>query len=443
MSTPAFWQQAWDDAQPQLEAIRHSLRELPLIPARTLRVGQLDAELLDQELLQLLKEPISKALGLVSGGWEVSLDPEFTFILQLLLYKYSVWSSGATYGAKLQSLRYKSSRSGHSRWITPSGIPARILGLHAVLSILLPYVHKRVRIHALSNAWPDAPSSDRRRRLWDALLKLESTHTTLSLLNFIIFLWNGRHRTVADRILGLRLIPSSALLNRNVSYEFMNRQMVWHAFTEFLLFLLPIINTRSMRRKLSKNLSKIQFSALLPQGLRVQPPNELVTITTTKRGRYFLLPENQCAICAEDASMDLSLLKEINSSNQQLHANPTVTGDKASEIPAYPINTPYKASCGHVYCYVCIADRLLRAVDEGENYWECLRCDEKVYNAGRWELDRYHLQPSGDSVDQWRGAPSYGHDATESEGSELSGMDFDSVSSIGLRTYSGSGDLSG
>jgi hypothetical protein len=73
-----------------------------------------------------------------------------------------------------------------------SGLPARILGLHAVLSILLPYANKRLRIHALSNAWPDAPSSDRRRRVWDALLKLESTHATFSLLNFILFLWNGR-----------------------------------------------------------------------------------------------------------------------------------------------------------------------------------------------------------------------------------------------------------
>jgi peroxin-2 len=198
-----------------------------------------------------------------------------------------------------------------------------------------------------------------------------------------------------------------------------------------------------MRRKITRNLSKIQFSALLPQGLRTQTPKESDTIET-KRGRFYLLPENQCAICAEDASMDVSLLKEINSANQQLQGgNPTLNAPKASEVPAYPINTPYKVSCGHVYCYVCIADRLLRAVDEGENYWECLRCDERVYNAGRWEIERYRSQPTSGSVDQWRAGTPYGHDATESEGSELSGMDFDSVSSIGLRTYSGSGDLSG
>ncbi len=39
------------------------------------------------------------------------------------------------------------------------------------------------------------------------------------------------HRTLADRILGMRLVPSRKLVKRDVSYEFMNRQMVWHAFT--------------------------------------------------------------------------------------------------------------------------------------------------------------------------------------------------------------------
>lgn len=40
-----------------------------------------------------------------------------------------------------------------------------------------------------------------------------------------------RHRTIADRILHMCLVPSRRLVKRDVSYEFMNRQMVWHAFT--------------------------------------------------------------------------------------------------------------------------------------------------------------------------------------------------------------------
>jgi peroxin-2 len=40
-----------------------------------------------------------------------------------------------------------------------------------------------------------------------------------------------RYRTLADRLLQMRLVPSRRQVKRDVSYEFMNRQMVWHAFT--------------------------------------------------------------------------------------------------------------------------------------------------------------------------------------------------------------------
>ncbi len=32
-----------------------------------------------------------------------------------------------------------------------------------------------------------------------------------------------------------------------VSYEFMNQQLVWHGFSEFLFFLLPLINIDRIR----------------------------------------------------------------------------------------------------------------------------------------------------------------------------------------------------
>lgn len=66
MPAQDFWQQAWEEAQPRLDSIRSSLVALPSIRQQSLRIGQLDAELLDQELLQILKEPVNKALGLVS-----------------------------------------------------------------------------------------------------------------------------------------------------------------------------------------------------------------------------------------------------------------------------------------------------------------------------------------------------------------------------------------
>lgn len=60
------WEQAWNSAQPSLSAIRDTLDTHNSPDPRVIRVGQLDSELLDQELVQLLQEPLNKALYLIS-----------------------------------------------------------------------------------------------------------------------------------------------------------------------------------------------------------------------------------------------------------------------------------------------------------------------------------------------------------------------------------------
>ena len=81
---------------------------------------------------------------------------------------------------------------------------------------------------------------------------LSSTHDVAAFVSFLIFLVNGRYRTLIDRFLGLRLVAPTNQVRREVSFEYLNRQLVWHAFTEFLLFLLPLMGINRWRRWLSK-----------------------------------------------------------------------------------------------------------------------------------------------------------------------------------------------
>jgi peroxin-2 len=64
----SVWQQAWDVAQPRLHSIQNVLASpaFPIPNPRIIRVGQLDAELLDAELVRILTEPVSKALATVN-----------------------------------------------------------------------------------------------------------------------------------------------------------------------------------------------------------------------------------------------------------------------------------------------------------------------------------------------------------------------------------------
>jgi peroxin-2 len=63
--TSSSLQQAWELAQPKLVAIHNSLNFQGSPTPRIIRVGQLDSELLDQELVQVLKEPLNKAISLI------------------------------------------------------------------------------------------------------------------------------------------------------------------------------------------------------------------------------------------------------------------------------------------------------------------------------------------------------------------------------------------
>ncbi|KAG0709771.1 Pex12 amino terminal region-domain-containing protein [Suillus ampliporus] len=376
------WQQAWDAAQPRLHSIQDALTSpaFPIPNPRIIRVGQLDAELLDAELVHILIEPVSKALATVNASMKARLEPELALLVQLVLYRFSVWTSGASYGAMLQGLRYSVPSSGSGSTSKP---PRRLLIIHGALTILVPYFRNRIHAYALSHAWPDAPASDIRRRAWAALANLETAHGAFSLVNFVAFLWNGRYRTIVDRFLAMRLEPSQAILKREVSYEFMNRQMVWHAFTEFLLFLLPLINPRSVTRKLTSTLSSI-----LPA------PSPTQKIRAPKRGKYYALPPDQCAICAENAALNVNLSDAAGALASYTPAFPTSPNNDGGENniegdgePPYPITTPYLASCGHVYCYACLAERMLRAADDGSRGWTCLRCAEEVRSADRYRLE--------------------------------------------------------
>ncbi|KAG8903448.1 peroxisome assembly protein (Peroxin-2) [Tulasnella sp. 403] len=384
-SHEAFWQRAWNDAQPTLLEVREKLSESRNIDPRNVRVGQLDAELLDQELLALLKQPLSSSLSLAKSTLASRFDLELGLLIQTLLYKFSVWDNGATYGAKLQDLCFERLPRRFGERHAPCGLPQRVLFTHASLTILLPYLHARLRAHALSQSWPDTPRSDTRRKAWEVLVTYETFQATFSLVGFILFLWNGKYRSLLDRALSMKLVPARRVVARNVNYEFMNRQMVWHAFTEFLLFILPLINARILKRRLSRIFHKATTAISLSKD-RVFGTSDFSQEAAKEKGKsglgkYAFLKENTCAICVEDA-------EDARKSNPMAAANVAIsTSDSADSIPSYPITMPYTTSCGHTYCYHCLTDRMMRAADDGEQGWECLRCRSIVSSSARAEAE--------------------------------------------------------
>lgn len=182
-----------------------------------------------------------------------------------------------------------------------------------------------------------------------------------------MFLINGRYRTLLDRILRLRLSSPSNHLSRQVSFEYLNRQLVWHSFTEFLLFLLPLVGITRWRRWLTKAWRKAK--AVVKQSSEEEDMEQ--------KGELAFLPERTCAICYQDQN-------PTSASDGEVGALSGTSGGVIGSAQT-DITNPYEMlPCGCTYCFVCAVSRIEAADGEG---WACLRCGALVTECKPWAGD--------------------------------------------------------
>ncbi|KAI9816697.1 MAG: peroxisome assembly protein (Peroxin-2) [Thelocarpon impressellum] len=334
------------------------------------RVGQVDAELLDEELLELLKNQVADALKYFGGHVADDWQAEILLGLRAALFKLSMWDNDATYGAALQNLRFTDARKQSALNAKPTMWQKGVYGLVTVGG---RYGWGKWEAWlAEREGGYEEPS--RNVALLSRLSSILSTsHSVLGFASFLVFLVNGRYRTLLDRILRLRLTPPTSQVSREVSFEYLNRQLVWHAFTEFLLFVLPLVGIGRWRRWLARAWRKVKSVSRSAVGVEEQAGDD-----EDKRGELAFLPEPTCAICYQDqnpvpgTSSEADIVAASSSGG--------IIGSAATDI-----TNPYEAiPCGDIYCFVCLAQRL--EAEEGEG-WTCLRCGEVVRECKPWNGD--------------------------------------------------------
>jgi len=349
------------------------------------RVGQVDAELLDEELLDLLKSQVGEGLKYFGSHITDAWAPEILLALRTILFKLSIWDNNASYGAHLQGLRYMDARS-----TAPDRPPPKKWQkvAYGMITVGGRYAWTKWQEHLLASQEDfTRPQSDGMKLASRITEYFDSAHDIASLTSFLIFLVNGRYRTITDRILRLRLTPTSHSTSREVSFEYLNRQLVWHAFTEFLLFLLPLVGISRWRRILSRAWRKIKPSLLALFGRKSATTDD--DEDTEASGELAFLPERTCAICYRDQNPTTATEQDIMT---QSAGGGGVVGSAATDI-----TNPYEAvPCGCIYCFACLAQRI--ANEEGEG-WTCLRCGELVKECKPW---------NGDVLEESRQSPSQG-----------------------------------
>ncbi|KAK5631639.1 hypothetical protein RRF57_007353 [Xylaria bambusicola] len=326
------------------------------------RVGQVDAELLDEDLVQQLRDQVGEALKYLGTNLKDDWAAEILLALRAILFKLTVWDHDATYGAALQNLKYTDARRSGPVLVPPSRWQKSLYGLVTVAG---KYGWAKWENWLLGQDNGYGEPSPWVKRLSSITTRITTVHSMASIVSFLVFLLHGRYRTLLDRVLRMRLAPPTSQVSREVSFEYLNRQLVWHAFTEFLLFVLPLVGINRWRRWLSRTWRKTK--ELIHAGQDDDARD--------KNGEFAFLPERTCAICYQDQNSAVSETEVLAAA-----ASSGVVGSAQTDI-----TNPYETiPCGCIYCFVCIATRLER--EEGEG-WTCLRCGELVKECRPWSGD--------------------------------------------------------
>lgn len=277
----------------------------PELQTPVLRISQLDALELDSALEQLLWTQFSQCFQNCRPGLLTPLEPELRALLQLLLWRFTLYSNSATVGQSLLSLRYHDALSLSPRYRPLSRrqkLGMVLLGTGA--DWLRERSHKLLLSLGLSagRASSEAEGGGVVQQGLRACLTLVSSAAQLaSLLNFLVFLTRGCHPALAERVVGARAVFSRANVVRDVSYQYVNRELLWHGFSDFLIFLLPLINTR----KLSAAASSLLFGG----GTAAERDGGMAATQQALK---------ECGLCGEWPTM------------------------------------PHNVGCCHVFCYYCI-----------------------------------------------------------------------------------------
>lgn len=159
------------------------------------------------------------------------------------------------------NLRYRDERSlgQSSAAVGPSGIDGPALSKSQRISLylgstLIPYLWSRAHGHLSgrlgSNHQVEPVHSQ--TALWDNMRAIETAWTCLELVNYAIFIIQGKYRGLLERICSARLVYKNLDRGRFVNFEYLNRQLVWGEISELILFFLPLVDIEILKKSLKR-----------------------------------------------------------------------------------------------------------------------------------------------------------------------------------------------
>ncbi|XP_066541420.1 peroxisome biogenesis factor 2 [Hoplias malabaricus] len=278
--------------------------------SRVLRISQLDAFELDGALEQLIWSQFSQCFRHFKPGLLTPVEPELKALLQLLLWRFTVYSNSATVGQSLLNVRYRNALIPGQRF-RPMSRQQKLW--FALLTVGSKWLSER----SFTLFFLGRPVDAGVQRARGTLALISSLAKAASLLNFLLFLQSGTFPTLTERLLGVQPVFKAPQGPRDINFQYMNRELLWHGFAEFLIFLLPLVNTWRLKASISSLFS--------------------LTDRTKDGSDAELSRHMECAICGEW---------------------PTI---------------PHSIGCTHVFCYYCIKSHTMADI-----FFTCPKCSAEL-----------------------------------------------------------------
>ncbi|KEH18210.1 zinc finger, C3HC4 type (RING finger) protein [Medicago truncatula] len=239
-------QDAWTLTSHKLLPRWISLSHQSTIPISISRVNQVDAARLDIEMSAMLKEQLVKVFTLMKPGMLFQYEAELDAFLEFLIWRFSIWVDKPTPGIALMNLRYRDERAVESRDKVRTGLEGPGLTVaqklwYCIATVGGQYIWARLQSFSAFRRWGDTEQRPLARRLWILIQRIEGIYRAASFGNLLIFLCTGRYRNLIERVLRARLVYGSPNMNRAVSFEYMNRQLVWNEFSVLLLLFIQFL----------------------------------------------------------------------------------------------------------------------------------------------------------------------------------------------------------
>eukprot|EP01138_Halocafeteria_seosinensis_P013339 gb/GECG01013625.1/.p1 GENE.gb/GECG01013625.1/~~gb/GECG01013625.1/.p1 ORF type:complete len:386 (+),score=30.80 gb/GECG01013625.1/:1-1158(+) len=378
-------------------------------PIRVGRVRQLDAQYLDEELLELLASQARSALSWFQPRVMESFTPELKAVLSGMVMCSSVLQDKPSPGQQVQDLRWANNSKlpssqdildYHARQQTPADgavsgssstireqraetirkdapkvshsqpqdpkttetnlpearpwLTRRQSCLYTLAYVALKWAWDRLQRHVEENHWREHSEN-----VWKqfALLVIDLVNKVFKvacLLNSLRFLADGRFPSVLSRMTNMRMMPSSPFpFYPSPAYDIMNRQLLWDSFLDLLSTLHTHVDWYAVRRMLYLIFKRVK------QGI-----GKLASLTGVSAA---------ASVANSNHLGSTGYYSSTAIRNAMLDSVPTICVECGKNPASMPLLC---IPCAHPLCYFCLHTAVIEEPD-----YECPECGTIVERA--------------------------------------------------------------